>query len=180
MGWLLWSTQSPSGMLPVLLAGTWQQESAPRVTFVLQPSAFQGFAKPPYAWHCRACEVKGKKEFSLPSPPHREGQVPCQKATLHLLGMALKQAKPQSSSSARGKGNFLTPTEQELILVAPRSNPPRFPLLWEAPCCRHLSSHCQLAWVSGQGLQEKPHSSSRERQAGISHRQVKITASLLP
>lgn len=33
----------------------------------------------------------------------------CQKATLHLLGMALKQAKPQSSSSARGKGNFLTP-----------------------------------------------------------------------
>lgn len=108
MGWLLWSTQSPSGMLPGLLAGTWQQESAPRVTFVLQPSAFQGFAKPPYAWHCRACEAKGKKEFSLPSPPHREGQVPCQKATLHFLGMALKQAKPQSSSSARGKGNFLT------------------------------------------------------------------------
>lgn len=68
-----------------------------------------GFAKPPYAWHCRACEAKGKKEFSLPSRPHREGQVPCQKATLHLLGMALKQAKPQSSSSARGKGNFLTP-----------------------------------------------------------------------
>lgn len=55
-------------------------------------------------------------------------------------GRGLKQAKPQSSLSARGKGNFLSPTDRARVHPGntTRKNPSPFPLLQEAKHYKHL------------------------------------------
>lgn len=62
-------------MLPGLLAGTWPQGSAPRLTFVLQPSAFQGLQSLLMPGIAGPVKRKGRK--SSPSPADHTGRDRC-------------------------------------------------------------------------------------------------------
>lgn len=94
------------------LQGGGQQSSAPRTMSVLQPSAAWGFVKLSCAWHYEKREVLPPQPATVGGQELARGQLPSPRA-------GIKASKAQSSLSARGKGNFLTPpAEHEHSLAA--------------------------------------------------------------
>lgn len=82
--------------------------SAQKVTYTLQPLAVRGFVKPPCALALQ-CLWRERKERALPAALGGTGALLEGSSSSPRDGRELKQAKLQSSSSARGKGNFLSP-----------------------------------------------------------------------